>query len=237
MKKSELTQLINALHKQLPISTGVPFDYCAELYTFHELLKQTDRYGAKCTDKTQYVLMWSRSKGGKGGRYKCIHLRTPNSGALIPLTKTKLLNVLSDSKPRKLSDRAAVLLSMRSIISGQIDDFRANHKSKVKQYTESGNLAAAREMSCCPITGKIMFKTHVDHYPKPFIQLADEWAELNGFDKFKDVPYSMRRGGHPELDSPYKESWEEYHAKYAGLRLVGAKANMRESARGYKTKK
>lgn len=180
---------------------------------------------------------FARHKGGKlkvlmascfGSRKtKALHICSENSNFFIPIFASQLKS--NKSKSKKIT-RAAVLAAMREAIRYQIDEYRAAQKAR--RASCARNSITYKSLMFCPVSGKrLTARSHVDHYGKPFIQLADDWLGLNGFTKYTEVP--LKRG---KLDGELLKSWQDYHKQHARLRLLSAAANISKGAGDYKSK-
>jgi hypothetical protein len=153
-------------------------------------------------------------KAGRGGRrVRCLCIQTLQSKTLLPVFATSLAPKKATSEPR--NQRSRVLQAMRDAISDQIFEFRCSDKALV-----------------CALTGLRLLKGyHVDHFEKPFIQLADEFVTHSQLSGYKDL--RLNRAG--QLKEPYLARWQDFHLKFAKLQKTNAKANISKSSSGYKS--
>lgn len=145
-----------------------------------------------------------------GRRVKGICMRAKGRLILMPI---------SAFEGRAASHRSRVLGAMRTIISSQIENYRATRRQTI-----------AVDFSC-PLSGVDLrvCTTHVDH-KIPFIQLATTWAEEQSID-FSGVKLAGRGQTLRFADEKLNRSWQQYHQLHAELQLVEAKANLRKGDR------
>lgn len=149
-------------------------------------------------------------------KVKCIHL-CRSDGFKQPVPRGQLTNLLYP--PRKTVRHAspekkhalAVRAAMRTAVDLQLRKFRK----------------AVRMPAECVHTGKIIRQGtpwDVDHIGKPFVQLCDEWVELQGL-KYLDL--SLK--GPPNLkvfkDDKLQKHWKLWHETHATLAPALRKAN------------
>lgn len=205
--------------------TNVPFDLtkvAPELAEYLFSLQKFTKHGG-CSVVVKILT------GYAGKRYKGLAIITANSGFHLPVTKASL-KPTTKGLPIKSNYRATVLAAMRVAIQPQIDAYRLAHKL-VREYSVlTGNHRLVMKLTYCELTNKkLIGKCHVDHYGKPFIQLAEHWlTNVANYTSFSQV--TLKRGYLvPELAT----SWFTYHLQHSQLRLVNGKANIKAGAHGY----
>lgn len=157
----------------------------------------------------------------KGRTFSALHFVT-NSGTNVLITQSAI-NASTKAKKPASNKRQQVLSTMRELIESQIVEFRTAEKLRLSQLEAQGQIGA----NSCPLCGKrLIGRLHVDHWPTPFIKLADNWLEQNGFNAYSDVSWN----------SKLMKSWRDYHLANAKLRLTIASANIRQGASGYISK-
>ena len=234
MRKSEAEKLLSAIVKQYNLNTRHPWASCEMTRALKEYLlnnKQISRHVQ--AEDACFVIKYTQVAGR---RLKMLHLVSENSGSLIILTKAKL-HPEGHSRASRVVTRSLVLQAMRQAVDYQIKEFRSKEKAHRKRLAEEGSYDELRRLITCPISGKLMVgsgaKLHVDHYRKPFIQIADEYLESKKLDNYLGLAIKFRYGK-PYLLEP--ESWQEWHKQEACLQLVNGKANIKKGAGGYKSK-
>ncbi len=158
-------------------------------------------------------------------RVKALHIITAHSGFALPVFASQL------SQPKKAkstkSTRAEVIAAMREAIRYQIDEYRAELR-ELRASVDKNSLLY-KELIICPLTRKrLIGACHVDHWGKPFIQIADEWLASLGFEAYSNI--MLNRG---RLPNDILQSWQDYHKKHAKLQLVSKSANLKKGASGY----
>jgi hypothetical protein len=154
-------------------------------------------------------------------------LSLERGGTKQPVSKSKLIDSLYPAK--KIATSAspeekhynAVRSAMRNGIASQLKEFRDNVPRPI----------------ICPLTGKTLRKgmrTDVDHFGKPFAQIADEFVgamELTYIDIYLVGPPNRKRFKDKEL----WEAWQLFHIENCELHLVCSSANRSKGADGYRT--
>jgi len=144
-----------------------------------------------------------------------------------PVPKNQLIDQLY---PPRVTKRAAglerkhvssVRAAMRQLVDSQLRAYR-----KTLQYPLE-----------CHVTGKQLrpgMRVDIDHFGKPFVQIADEWVESLGMTYCDFILV-----GPPNLkkfkDRALNDAWPMYHEDRARLIAVCAAANRSKGASGYET--
>lgn len=149
-------------------------------------------------------------------KVKCVHLKRPD-GFEQPVPRGQLIDQLYP--PRKTKNHAvpekkhamAVRAAMRTMVDYQLKKFR-----------KSVRLPAECVHTQRPI--RLGMRWDVDHIGKPFLQLCDEWVELQG------ITYlDLSLVGPPNLkrfkDSKLQAHWVLYHETHATFAPSLPKAN------------
>lgn len=122
--------------------------------------------------------------------------------------------------------RQSVLRAMRLEIQDQMQEFRKKHKQKHRgRYINalSGHYLSPE----CAV---------VDHFPKPFSQIADEWLDHVGGITEVQLQEDQNYRGRKMSDQKQRTSWKMYHLLEARYRIISAKQNSRNGAYGYKAR-
>lgn len=174
-----------------------------------------DRYSKVANEADVEVRVKSMRIGPR--KVKCIHLIRPADGREQPVPRGQLVDQLYP--PRKTVRHAspekkhalAIRAAMRTAVDYQLRKFRKS----VRMPAE------------CVHTGKMIrlgVKWDVDHIGKPFVQLCDEWVELQGV-KYADLviigPPNLKKFKDPKL----QKHWVLWHEMNATLAPATAKAN------------
>lgn len=184
----------------------------------------SDRW-VKMAQKPEVTLYCRYQDLAGGRRIKMLSLEAGDSKQPVP--KGKLVEELYPTKETAstatLEEKHfnAVKAAMRRGVDSQLKEY----KSSVQYPIE------------CMVTGRRLIRgarVDVDHYGKPFAQIADEWVAHNM------LTYSGIVLCGPPTAKRMKEdvlwiSWKEWHREHARLAVVCAKANRSKGAAGYAT--
>jgi hypothetical protein len=183
------------------------------------------RWSKMALDPETSVYIRNIEIANSGRKVKMLSLE--RGGTRQPVPKSKLLDELYPAKRIATSATPeqkhynAVRTAMRNGINHQIREFREGSSFPVT----------------CRITERKLLKgsrVDVDHWGKPFAQIADEFLERVG-KRYIDIvlvgPPSSKRF----KDSELWEDWQEYHLNNCFLTIVCASANRSKGADGYKT--
>lgn len=174
----------------------------------------------------QDVVVCCRYQDMAGGRrVKMLTLEVGNTKQPVP--KGKLVEALYPTK--KIATTAtleekhfnAVKAAMRRGVEKQLRDYKATVGYPIE----------------CMVTGRLLRKgvrVDVDHYGKPFAQIADEWVQ-HCMMTYADISLSGPPTGKRIKDDVLWASWQEWHREHARLAVVCAKANRQKGAAGYAT--
>ena len=78
-------------------------------------------------------------------------------------------------------------------------------------------------------------ESHVDHYPVPFVEIVERFIAEKQIEVESVAYLSMRVASKPQFaDMDLKQSWQIFHKKNAQLRVISARANMKNGAKGAK---
>lgn len=232
MKTSDVLKILSTIVKTYPMNKRLSLDSCEMTRTLRSILSTTDRYSRHI--KTDKFVIKLASAGGH--TYKCLHLVSENSGSLIPLSKSALVNCLSGQKVQTTITRASVIAALREAVRYQIDEFRSKQKMLREELIQLGYRELARELIICPLTNKSLSSgtVHVDHKIE-FIVLLDAWLKLKtNCENFIDVPARLHRG-RVVIDEAYEKSWQNFHCQHAMLQLTLGKANIKKGSSGYRS--
>lgn len=120
--------------------------------------------------------------------------------------------------------RRSVLRAMRLAVQEQMQDFR-------KKYKQNHHGKYVNELNGHWLPAKYAV---VDHYPKSFSQIADEWLDhIGGVEQVKLLDRQGYRGK-MMADRKQRISWKMYHLVEARYRIISAKQNAANGAYGYK---
>lgn len=124
----------------------------------------------------------------------------------------------------KLLLRRSVLRAMRLEVQEQLQDYRKKYKR-----AHRGKYVNALNGHRLPAKYAV-----VDHYPKSFSQIADEWLDhVGGVEQVKLTDQQKYRGK-IMADDKQRISWKMYHLVEARYRIISAKQNEANGAYGYK---
>ena len=172
------------------------------------------------------VLVYCRYQEMAGGR-RVKMLSLESNGGRVPVPKGKLVEALYPTK--KTASAAtleekhfnAVKAAMRRGVEHQLKEYKATVSYPIE----------------CLVTGRLLRKgirVDVDHYGKPFSQIADEWVEHNMM-TYADIVLCGPPTGKRIKEDLLWNSWKEWHKENARLAVVCAKANRQKGAAGYAT--
>ncbi len=172
---------------------------------------------------TKVYLRYFDMAGGR--RVKMLSLE--GGGARQPIPKAKLVEALYPTK--KIATTATleekhfntVKAAMRRGVESQLRDYKATTSYPIE----------------CIVTGKLLRKgvrVDIDHYGKPFAQIADEWVQHNML-TYCDIVLCGPPTGKRIKDDALWSSWKVWHREHARLAVVCAKANRSKGAAGYAT--
>lgn len=184
----------------------------------------TDRWG-KLAQRTD-TLVYLRYIDIAGGR-KVKVLSLEGGGSKQPVPKAKLVEALYPTK--KIATTAtleekhfnAVKAAMRHAVHQQLKDYKATTSYPIE----------------CLVTGRLLRKgsrVDIDHFGKPFAQIADEWVQNNML-TYADIVIEGPPTAKRMKDVILWESWKEWHLEHARLAVVCASANRQKGAAGYAT--
>lgn len=110
--------------------------------------------------------------------------------------------------------------------------FRTEIREQVRQFKAANLLPGA----ACPITGERLdaYNAHVDHAPPEFDELFASFLADNQL-AFEQVDVNPTEDGSTDTllaDRHLAARWQEYHRRYARLRLVTKTANLSVLRRG-----
>lgn len=172
------------------------------------------------------VSVYLRNVQIAGGRIvKLISLE--RGGTKQPVSRSKLVEALYPPKKIKTSASEeekhynSVKAAMRSAVSGQLKEFRAN----------------ASLPTVCYISGKQLRRGHkidVDHAGLSFSEIADSFVKDKGL-KYTDISLIGPPTAKRFRDSLLWDEWQFYHNVKARLSLVCASANRSKGAGDYET--
>jgi hypothetical protein len=183
----------------------------------------SERYSKVANEEGVEVRLKNMKIGPR--KVKCIHLKRKSDGFEQPVPRGQLVDSLYP--PRKTVRHAspekkhalAVRAAMRTAVDYQLRKFRK----------------AVRLPAECVHTEKqirIGMRWDVDHIGKPFLQLCDEWVELQGL-KYLDLTLK----GPPNLkkfkDDKLQKHWILWHETHATLAPSLPKANRSQGAGDY----
>lgn len=124
----------------------------------------------------------------------------------------------------KLFLRRSVLRAMRLAVQEQLQDYRKKYKREHR-----GKYINALNGHKLPAKYAV-----VDHYPKSFSQIADEWLDhVGGVEQVK-LGDQQKYRGKMMVDDKQRISWKMYHLLEARYRIISAKQNEANGAYGYK---
>jgi hypothetical protein len=160
-----------------------------------------------------------------GRRVKMLCLE--RGGTQQPISKSKLVDSLYPVK--KIATSAtpeekhynSVRSAMRNGISSQLKEFRENVPRPIT----------------CRITGKILrrgARTDVDHWGKPFAQIADDFVREQGL-TYVDILLVGPPNHKRFKDQKLWDLWQLYHLENCQLSVVCASANRSKGSDGYTT--
>ena len=215
LKLTESKKLLKHLIATLPFQQEISVKYNNETEVFFNHLISLSRFTNHAN--ASYFIV-KQLRGYQGKRYKGLCLITANSGYHMPITHASLSN-----KKTKANPRAKVLAAMRLAIEEQIKYFKQVEKERAWKE---------RKPLRCGLTKKPLLgcAIHVDHIV-PFSKLADDFLLKNKLKSFSEIKLNRN-----VLSKEWHDKWYDYHAKHATLQLVSAKANIKASAKGYKSK-
>jgi len=184
----------------------------------------TERW-SKLAQKTDTVVYLRYIDIAGGRKVKVLSLE--GGGSKQPVPKAKLVEALYPTK--KIATTAtleekhfnAVKGAMRHAVEKQLKDYKATTSYPIE----------------CLVTGRLLRKgtrVDIDHFGKPFAQLADEWVQNNML-TYADIALEGPPTAKKMKDPILWESWKQWHLEHARLALVCAKANRQKGAAGYAT--
>lgn len=124
----------------------------------------------------------------------------------------------------KLLLRRSVLRAMRLEVQEQLQDYRKKYKR-----AHRGKYVNALNGHQLPAKYAV-----VDHYPKSFSQIADEWLDHVGGVEHVKLADQQKYRGKIMADDKQRISWKMYHLLEARYRIISAKQNEANGAYGYK---
>ena len=206
--KKELLAELDSILTEFP--SGVKFYFNdREIKKLHRILKQIDKYKGSLKTSNHYKITYRTTKGRK---YKCLNIVLYN-GKMVPITKTAIRK-LGTKGPSK---RTMILAELRRVIEEQIQSRKTIELRHMRTYKKSW------------VNSK---DYHLDHVV-PFIKLACDWVVEEGYSSFDALPGRKTYGDRWKFPQEIEQSWYDYHKEHAELELVGAKVNLKESAKGY----
>ena len=170
-----------------------------------------------------YVRNVDISHGIKKVKMICLE----RGGTRQPVSKSKLIDELY---PVKRTAAAAtperkhynsVRGAMRHAINKQLKGYRDNVSYPL----------------LCPVSGKRLIRgmrTDIDHYGKPFAQIADDFVESQGL-TYLDIMLVGPPNAKRFQDKDLQDEWELYHLTHCNLHVVCARANRSKGSDGYTT--
>jgi hypothetical protein len=184
----------------------------------------TEKY-ISMSQRTDVILCLRYIDLAGGRRVKMLSLEA--GGTKQPIPKAKLIEALYPTK--KIATTAtleekhfnAVKAAMRRAVDKQLKDYKATTSYPIE----------------CLVTGRLLRKgtrVDVDHYGKPFSQIADEWVSHNMMTYSEIILFGPPTGKKMKDDILW-ESWKEWHREHARFAVVCAKANRSKGAAGYAT--
>ena len=215
MKLLESKNLLKHLIATLPFQQKISVKFNNETTVFFNHIISLPRF-ANHSNASYFIV--KQLSGYQGKRYKGLCLITANSGYHMPITQASLSPGKSKANPR-----AKVLAAMRLAVEEQIKYFKQTEKQRA--------LSEKRQLKCgltkTPLIGCAI---HVDHIV-PFSKLADDFLIENGLKSFSEIKLNRN-----VLNKEWHNKWYDYHAKHCSLQLVKARANIKASAKGYKSR-
>jgi hypothetical protein len=105
---------------------------------------------------------------------------------------------------------------------------KAMRRAVADQVSEFKQASAARGPLICAVTGQVLSwdNAHVDHAPRVFAALADDWAKrVGGYPAIRLAPAADDQLGRTlmQVDA---EAWADFHRANAHLRIVSRLANL-----------
>lgn len=190
------------------------------------------------TVKSKVESGWYMIKPVGHRRVRMLHLcyaKGEDVGAIpLPLGKLEQKLKARASRAKSSSERNKVLAACRAIIQPQIglfrDEFWAEHFAKVQLAVERGD--EAPKYPRCPLSGKSLWsnKAHVDHV-YPFVRMVEDWLAESELKPEQIQCVNSRKLKRMTMGPTLDQSWYDYHAAKAELRLVEARANMSKGAK------
>lgn len=151
-------------------------------------------------------------------KVRMICLESP--GVRQPISKSKIIEMLYPTKKRKESRYLdEVRTAMRNLIAYQLSEFRQS-------------LTFPRTCPVSLLTIKKQNKFDVDHYGKPFVQIADEfivWKEI----AYDDIKIEGPPTAKVFKDKKLEEDWKLFHKENANLQAVLPKYNRSKGCENY----
>jgi hypothetical protein len=139
------------------------------------------------------------------------------SGERWPFSYHKYL----DGKP--LTKLTRVKVALRMEITSQIDEFR-------------NKIFEGNPIVPCALTGQLlnMGQCDVHHSGKPFVQIADEFLEMNRHVWCGIETESVGKTGHRLLDRNIAAAWADFHRANSVLQITSRKVNQKIGSGGYR---
>ena len=175
----------------------------------------SDRF-AKVANEAEVEVRLKNMKIGPR-KVKCIHLKRKADGFEQPVPRGQLVDSLYPPRKtvRQASPEKKHALAVRSAMRTAVDH-------QLRKFRKAVRLPAECHHTQRPI--RLGIKWDVDHIGKPFLQLCDEWVELQGL-KYLDL--SLK--GPPNLkkfkDDKLQKHWILWHEMNATLAPSLSKAN------------
>ena len=175
----------------------------------------SDRF-AKVANEAEVEVRLKNMKIGPR-KVKCIHLKRKADGFEQPVPRGQLVDQLYPPRTtvRKASPEKKHALAVRAAMRTAVDH-------QLRKFRKAVRLPAECHHTQRPI--RLGIKWDVDHIGKPFLQLCDEWVELQGL-KYLDL--SLK--GPPNLkkfkDDKLQKHWILWHEMNATLAPSISKAN------------
>lgn len=155
---------------------------------------------------------------GRRVRMLCLELGNQQQ----PISKSRIVEFIYPTKSRtkkKNTYVSEVRKSMRFLIKDQIITFRKN----------------AKFPRVCPITNSTIKKgqkVDVDHFFKPFIQIADEFLQNKNL-KYTDIKLEGPSTAKVFKDKQLQEEWQTYHKENAHLAILLSSTNRSKGCLDY----